>query len=274
MRYLLPFLLIVSCPTWGQEQLKLEWPRTFTGQPDFAFTREEAIAETRARAARNGDASPQIPSLLTLAADETLPDPLRLRKVEEPQADGTLKARDDDALAALNMALVPTAVLPTYATPTTPDLTEFRATLAQTISATIAAWQPNPAQFELAQVVNTLVLQAIVTSPSRYAVINGGRYTEGSGFLMRIPVAVPDILIKQALTELMPTAGTFDDATFAAYGLAYQEALANYAAAQQANPEVGQQALNLPVVVKQIQTRKVVVEIQGRRYELGMRYQY
>jgi hypothetical protein len=274
-RLLTPVLLalVLGQTAHAQSRVKLEWPRTFTGQPDFAFTREEAFADARARAARNGEPAPQLPSLLTLSADDTVPDPLRLRANEAP-TEGSLQVNEDEDFSGVTMMVNTANALPIYATPSVPDLREFRATLAGVISSTLADWRPDPARFDLASVVNSLLLQAIVTSPNHYAIINGGRYTEGSSFLMRVPVAVPDSEVMRAVGAEMPTAGTFDNASQAAYTAAYEEALAAYAAARNANPQLGQQALNLPVVVKEIQTRKVVVEVYGRLYDLTMRYRY
>ncbi|MCA3244737.1 MAG: hypothetical protein INF43_05500 [Alphaproteobacteria bacterium] len=269
----LSVLLMLAVPAVAQTVLKLEWPRTFTGQPDFAFTRDEALAEARARAARNGEPTPQLPTLLTLSADDSVPDPLRLQ-TNGPVTDGTLRLTEDETTVSMTVLLGAANALPVYASPTVPDLSEFRATLAGVISATLANWQPDPARYDLGNVVNTLTLQAIVTSPDRYAVINGGRYGEGSSFLMRVPLAVPDSEVIRAVGAEMPAVGTFDDASQAAYTAAYEETLADYAAARNANPLLGQQALNLPVVVKEIQTRKVVVEVAGRPYDLTMRYRY
>ncbi len=269
MRIIFALLLLTAVPAYAQ--VKLDWPRSFTGQPDFAFTREEALTEARTRAARAGEAAPQLPTILTLATDETIPDPLRLKTTEAVTDDGTLRTTE---VADLLPELPTQGGLPQYASPTVPDLTEFRATLAQVISATVANWQPNPARFDLSSVVNGLLLQAIVTSPNQYATINGGRYGVGSSFLMRIPVNVPDGEIMKALQAEMPAEGTFDAATTSAYASAYEEVLASYASARNANPSLGQQALNLPVKVLEIQTRKVVLEVNGQRYDLVMRYTY
>jgi hypothetical protein len=271
MRKILAFFLVVAMPALAQ--VKLEWPRSFTGQPDFEFTREEALSEARSRAARAGETPPQLPSILTLATDEAVPDPLRLISAETTAEDGTLRLEETlaDPLAGM---LTPAGNLPQFTTPTVPNLREFKATLAQTIVATIEAWRPDPARFDLANVVNGLLLQAIVTSPNQYATINGGRYGVGSSFLMRIPVNVPDGEIMLALEAEMPAVGTFDEATMAAYRAAYEEALAEFASTRTRNPGFGQQALNLPVVVKEIHTRKVVLDVNGQPYDLGMRYKY
>lgn len=266
-------LLVLAVPALAQAVLKLEWPRTFTGQPDFAFTREEALAEARTRAARIGDPAPQLPTLLTLSADDSVPDPLRLQ-TNAPTTNGTLRLTEDEEAVSMTVLLGAANALPVYASPTVPDLTEFRATLVGVISTSLANWQPDPARYDLSNVVNTLILQAIVTSPNRYAVINGQRYREGNSFLMRVPLAVPDSEVIRAVGAEIPSVGTFDEASQAAYAKAYEETLAAYAAARNANPQLGQQALNLPVVVKEIQTRKVVVEVAGRPYDLIMRYRY
>lgn len=275
LRFSLPLLfpLLLALPASAQTPAKLDWPRTFTGQPDFAFTRDEALAEARARAARSNTAAPQLPTILTLAADETPPDPLRLRPaLAEAVLQGEASPESWDATQADSAIL--SAALPVYATPTVPDTTEFKATLGQAITRAVAAWQPDASRYNLGDVIQTLTLQAVVTSPKRYAVINNTRYEEGGSFLMRVPLSVPDSEIIAALNREMPASGSFDDASMAAYTTAYEDALAAFASARTANPQLGQQALNIPVVVRQIDSRSVDLEVQGKVYPLRMLYRY
>jgi hypothetical protein len=37
----------------ASQAVRLNWPRSFNGQPDFAFTRDEALTESRRRAAQD-----------------------------------------------------------------------------------------------------------------------------------------------------------------------------------------------------------------------------
>lgn len=278
MLKLLTIAMILTTAGAYAQPVKVEWPRSFTGQPDFAFTRDEALADAKARAVRNGDTPPQPPSLLGLATDDAIPDPLRLRS--EGGATDLIGAAPSGTLAGLegeggldNFGLDGFA-LPAYASPTAPDLTEYKATLAQTISSTIRTWQPNPDSYDFGSVVKTLVLQAVVKSPEQYAVLNGQRYTEGSTFLIRVPLTVPDGLILEALDDKLPPEGTLDEATATAYKTAAEEALSTFAAARNANPMVGQQVLNIPVRVGAIADRKVQLMVYGKPYTLGVKMLY
>ena len=280
MRYLLPLgMVLLGSVAAAQTPAKLEWPRSFTGQPDFAFTRDEALVEARARAVRSNDKAPQLPTLFTLATDDFIPDPLRLRPADSDGksligavANGTLAGADAPTVSD---ALLANAVgLPAYASPSQPDLTEFKATLGQIIANTVASWRPDPLRYDYGAIINTLVLQAIVTSPSRYAVINGTRYDEGQSFLMRVPLRVPDSMILAALEQAMPQDGMLDEATTALYRTAAEEVLASYAQERSAKPTLGEQPMNVPVRVTTIETRRVLLEVYGRTYTLGVRVQY
>jgi hypothetical protein len=276
--YLTFAFLTITAMVYAQP-VKVEWPRSFTGQPDFAFTRDEALADAKARAVRNGDAAPQVPTLLTIATDDMVPDPLRLRAADGLSTDligaapsGTLVGSEGEGgFESLGLGGF---ALPAYASPTALDLTEYKATLAQTISSTIRAWQPNPDSYDFGSVVKTLVLQAVVKSPETYAVINGMRYTEGSTFLIRVPLTVPDGLILEALDDKLPPEGVLDEASATAYKAAAEEALAAFAAARNANPMVGQQVLNIPVRVGAISDRKVELMVYGKPYSLGVKMLY
>ena len=279
MRRLLPFgLLFIAGTAAAQTPAKLEWPRSFTGQPDFAFTRDEALVEARARAARSNDKAPQLPTLFTLATDDFVADPLRLRPTDSDNkpligaATGTLAGADAPTVS--DVLLANAVGLPAYASPTQPDLTEFKATLGQIITNTVASWRPDPLRYDYGSIINTLVLQAIVTSPTRYAVINGTRYDEGQSFLMRVPLRVPDSMILAAIEQAMPQDGMLDEATATLYRSAAEEVLATYAKERSAKPALGEQPMNVPVRVTTIETRRVLLEVYGRTYTLGVRVQY
>ncbi len=149
---------------------KLEWPRSFSGQPDFAFTRDEAQAEARARAARENTTAPTPPTLLQVATDEEVPDPLGL-KVAALSPTLSMTGEEISPTAAvggvslLDKLLSNMTALPTYATPTTANLAEYQASLQQVISATIIGWQPDINRYDFSAALSGLTLQAVVTSP-------------------------------------------------------------------------------------------------------------
>lgn len=265
---------------------RLEWPRTFTGQPDFAFTREEAVSEARTRANRENEPLPLAPSLAQLINDDTVLDPLR-------QSAASISAAAEAEAADVSGTEVPTGApvvtggqtlmerlmaqsldLPIVSSTTKPDLTEFRNQLSATISGTIANWQPQAGRYNFEGVLNGLVLQAIVTSPVKYAVINQQRYVEGETFRITVPLAVPDAEIDAALLARMPAEGTLPAPLMESYQAAYKEALTGFAAARNKTPTVGQQTLVLPVRITGITPRQVLLDVNGQPYALTIRYAY
>lgn len=259
---------------------KLVWPRSFTGQPDFAFTRDEAFAEARARAARDNTTPPALPRLLMVATDETAPDPLRLKMAA--LASTTLNAEGEvvnttatsGSISLMDKLLGNMQGLPAYATPSTVHVGEYQASMQALISQTIAAWKPDASRYDFSAVLEDLVLQGVVTSPQQYAVINGTRYTVGSSFMLRVPLMVPDMEIMAALDDATPDAEGLDNTTAAVYAEAREAALASFAAARNTNPTVGRKTLNLPVMVERIEPRRVVLNINGQQKILAVKYAY
>jgi hypothetical protein len=258
---------------------KLTWPRSFTGQPDFAFTRDEAFAEARARAVRDNLTPPVFPTLRMVATDETTPDPLRLSMQATSPTFNELGEAISGTVVSGSISLLDKLLsnmqgLPSYATPSTVQTDEYLGTMQSLISATVANWQPDPNRYDFSAAVESLVLQAVVTSPQQYAVINGTRYTVGSSFLLRVPLMVPDIEIMNALQAAAPDEVGLDDATLATYAEVREAVLAAFAAARNLNPRLGQKVLNIPVMVERIEPRRVMLNINGQQKPLAVRYAF
>ncbi len=280
-------MVLAAAPwaVWAQQggarggSSNLEWPRTFTGQPDFAFTRDEAMADSRQKAARGGDAPVIPPTMVQMASDDAVPDPLGLKVAEVASgtevrdASGTLVQRANRQ-TLLDQLLAGAGQLPTYATPTLPDMREFKASLANTISRTLAGWQPPQRGYSVGGALAGLTLQAVVTSPETYAVINGARYKVGDSFVLRMPVFVPDMAVMDALNALMPAPGTLPEDAMKPYTEAYEDAIAAYARVRAQTPGVGQQMVNIPVKVEAIAPRTVRLDVNGSLHDLIIRYSY
>lgn len=261
---------------------KLEWPRTFSGQPDFLFTRDEAMTEARARAAREKEPLPLTPSLKQLIEDDSALDPLGINKVEVTTSTATdISGTDVSETDIVNTGqtlmerLMAQAVdLPTVTATGKPDLTEFSRQLNATISSTIARWQPSAGRYNFEAVINGLVLQAIVTSPVKYAVINQQRYEEGETFRITVPMSVPDAEIQDAMRTRMPVSGTLPESLMKSYDEVYKTTLDNFNFYRNKNPAIGQQTLVLPVRITSIAPRQVMLDVNGQSYALTIRYAY
>ncbi|MBI1309335.1 MAG: hypothetical protein GC129_05780 [Proteobacteria bacterium] len=246
-----------------------DWPKSFSGQPDFAFTRAEALDEATSRAKQENEPAPALPTLPDLINDESKIDPLHLYHAQD------VSSTTSSNTLALPVAAAPKASqLPSFSNSYRADLSEFRATLAQTVSETIATWHPDASRYSFGGLVNGLTLQTVSTSPVRYAVINGHRYEPGSSFQLKAPVSVPEDAIATALQAKMPVKGVLTDDLYSKYNAAYEEALSNFNAARTANPAVARQNLTVPVVVRSIEPRRVVLSVGGEEHELTVKFTY
>lgn len=273
-----------AIPIKSSKAQRLEWPRTFSGQPDFAFTKEEALIDARAAATRDNRPLPLAPTLSQLISDDSTLDPLRLlapvNKVTV-DASGTVASDADPEIngfpqgqSLMDRLMAQAVDLPTVSSAAKPDLTEFSSQLSATISNTIANWQPQAGRYNFEGVLSSLVLQAIVTSPVKYAVINQQRYTEGEIFRITVPLAVPDAEITKAMQARMPVNGTMPESIMAGYEDAYKNILTGFTAKRSLNPAIGQQTLVLPVRITAIMPRQVMLDVNGQPYVLTIRYAY
>lgn len=262
---------------------KLEWPRTFSGQPDFAFTRDEALLEARTRSEKENEPLPLSPSLQQLVNDDSTLDPLGVNAPKKDvsstdPSDTTVTDPSDtqpmNGQSLMERLMAQSVALPTVAAVAAPDLTEFKARLNATITQTVANWQPQSGRYNFDAVIHGLVLQAIVTSPLKYAVINQQRYAEGETFRISVPMSVPDDILATALRAQMPVSGTLPASLQASYDDAYQNALGTFNAKRAQTPEIGQQTLILPVRVVAIMPRQVQLDLNGQPYTLSIRYAY
>lgn len=275
-------LLAIAAPALAQSQAgnnlpkasqadRLNWPRTFTGQPDFAFTRDEALIESRRRAAQDNLPLPTTPMLEALLTDQGGPDPLKLGSSAVSLTD--VFAEDADLLSTTVMISASDS-LPDLGSGPVTDLSGFRQNLPQLLAQSIAEWQPDLAQYDFSFITRQLTLQAIVLSPLTYTVINQQRYTAGDTFMLTVPLDVPDQRLEQALLSALPPSSTMSLPDYAAYTDAVQAQMAAFQQARSANPAIGQQQVRIPVRVVAITARHVALEVNGQPFELAIRYAY
>lgn len=263
-------------PSTGSGESGVAWPRTFTGQPDFAFTREEVLKEAKGRAVNGNEPLMGLaPTLAELSNDETRFDPLGLAKLSS----ATTVSRTDTSPTApaqtlMEKLLANASALPSFSTSYTVDMNEFSTTLNQTIRSTVSGWKPDKTRYSYEGLIGGLTLQAVVTSPVRYAIINGQRYGEGDTFQLKVPVNVPDAEITEALRKKLPVSGTVPASAYEQYEAAYENAIAAFAEERNRDPAVGRQDLSLPVTVQSIQPRKVKLGVNGEEHELLIKFSY
>jgi len=274
-----------SAQNSGSNAENLEWPRTFTGAPDFIFTRDEAVAKARSDAARSGSAIPLVPGIQLVIEDDSELDPMGVKKPQVVVVSGTTEISGTDGeevdivavgnrQSLMDKLMAQAVDLPAVTGSSEPDLTEFRGQLTATISRTLANWQPDSKRYNFSSALNGLSLQAIVTSPVSYAVINQHRYEVGDTFRISVPMRVPDEVVTAAMDAQMPVSGTLTPALEASYRKVYGEVMDGLTAARSRNPAIAMQTLVIPVRVLSIARREVLLDLDGQPHALQIRYSY
>lgn len=256
----------------ASQAVRLNWPRSFTGQPDFAFTRDEALTESRRRAAQDNLPLPTAPLLEALLNDQGAPDPLKLGNAELVSL--TDAFAENVALISASVVVSASDRLPELGTGPVTDLSGFQQNLPMLLAQSIAEWQPDLAQYDVSFITRQLTLQAIVLSPLTYTVINQQRYQAGDTFMLAVPLDVPSERLQQALLTALPPSTTMNLTDYAAYTNAVQAQMAAFEQARSTNPAIGQQLVRIPVRVVAITARHVALEVNGQPFELAIRYAY
>lgn len=275
------FAFVLACDGFTQAMggaaQRLEWPRTFTGQPDFAFTREEVLQEAKIRAKRENAREPVLPGLEGLLKDDTKYDPMGMKiseNVGEVSSTVEVSGSAVRGQSLMEKLMLNVVALPAFDESSSLDLAEFEDMMRKTVSESLVAWQPEIKNFPLDGVLGSLVLQAVVLSPQKYVILNGDRYREGDSFKVQIPVQVPDTWILNALEEKIPEENVVGGEVIGKYREVFENVIAEFAQGRNQNPIIGQKMLVLPVRLTQILPRKVLLEAEGRQYELQVRFSY
>lgn len=249
----------------SRPQKRVDWPRTFGGQPDFEFEREETLNERAKESVNQGVPPPDAPTLESLLEDASL-DPLAL-----DGAPSLTTVTDVTATSVTATESLGGSTLPSFTTPELSDLTEFKTSLTQALQNHMQNWQPDLTRYSLDYLLRDLQLQTVVTSPLRYAVINGQRYQVGDRFQLPLSVAPSDVELIDILQSQMPAPGTLPPETMARYRDAVDAAIRKLADDRQKRPQQYQQTVTAPATVLDIQSRKVILSLNGQRYELPIR---
>lgn len=254
---------------------KVEWPKTFGGQPDFEFTKAEVLEARTKNALAEGDREPKVPTVADLLGDEKVTLISRVVAV----VSGTDAVSDTESakdavlakLAGFNLAM---SSLPSVTEAVDVNLDEFKGELRRIVRKKVADFDLKPGRYSLDYVLNAMALQAVVTSPMRYAVINGEQYREGESFRVSVKIGPSDGELLDALAAALPAEGTVPEAQALRYQEAYEDMVKELAANRQANPIRLQRTFSLPVTILAIQSRKVTVEFNGQRHDLLIKYAY
>lgn len=269
---LLTTLLLASGVASAQTRgTQVEWPRSFTGQPDFEFTKDEVMAAKIKEAAAQGQLPPKAPTLGDLLDDEVV-DPLLGMQADTAQ-DGSATAvvKQRTKLPEVKLG---SGSLPKLAGQEDVDASGFENALQYIVRRKVEDFVLENGRYSLGHLLNGLMLQAVVTSPISYAVINGNRYQVGDSFTVPVYAGPSDAELMAALASRVPAKGSLDDKVLVRYRDVYENFLKSLALARASNPHKLQKRFTVPATIVEIGHRKVVIEFNGQRYELAVRYAY
>jgi hypothetical protein len=250
------------------------WPRTSGGQSDFEFSKQEVLQEKTVEAGRNGLPAPSVPKIADLLNDEVITLIPRVTVSATTATSGTSATDSLPVLDRLRAMDIDIGALPSLTTVATVDMSEFKANIERAVEHEVATYQPQPGQYSLEHLMRGLVLQAVVTSPHKYAVINGQQYKEGESLQVPVRLGPTDLDFIKLLQAQLPAPGTLSPAQMAAYEEVYEEAIAGLAALRQNNPNALTREFPMPALVVEIRNRTVVLDFNGQRHELGIKYAY
>ena len=283
---LLALLMLVAAPALAQPaapeaaqrsasrpQKRLEWPRTFGGQPDFEFEKTEALRQLQTERRQLGQPTPVPASLADVLAAEGL-DPLANAVVVSPtaQAEGADVSGSLPFLEAALPSFTP-AALPTTEQAVELDLTELETAMVQTALDVVQQYNPlqlaGGAVFDFGYLADFVQVQAIMVSPRASAVLNGTRLLPGETLPITLHLAPPDSALVAAMQALLPRASS--PAVQQSYAAAYERAVGALNAQRAANPVAFTTPVQLPLKLLAVAPRAVTVELNGKTYDLPLK---
>lgn len=274
--------LVLACiSTHGIAQnntRSLPWPRTFTGQPDFVFTKEEVAAERVRKGAELGliFTQPTLKDIFTHSVDASK----LLSPLTEPDIiDDSLATAEDienaeiSALENLDEYVTDTNELPDLADEAPVlDLSEFRAHLYKLIDQTVQNATLNEANLNITQELQRIIIQTIALSPQKYAIVNNQRVHEGQKFMLPVTLTTTPETINAVLDKALPPENLLLPETFALYKELRDEVASDYAKTHAISPAAHQITRPLPVTIKAIRHRQIDIKVGNKIHTINVSF--
>ncbi len=270
MKILLSLLLassILAAPVHAQSAKALVWPKTFSGQPDFVFIKADVVKEALTKAKEEGAEPPTSATLDDVLNAQTTVTPLQL---EAPNP--KIKTDDSSEVSSVSISTPAQqdATLPDVLADALLDVSEFKAVLETAAHSAVRKARVNLKKYDFRADLARLTLQAVVRSPNKYAIINQHRYTEGDRLHITVPVQINADDIKMALNAHMPPQSALPPERYAQYVKTRDEVMTEFNTEQNAGNIKRSQ--RVAVKIKRIESRKVILNIDGKDYDLEIKY--
>lgn len=252
-----------------------EWPRTFTGQPDFDFNKQEVVAERQKRANEGEQISAAPATWLNLLRDSSItPYTIKTAQDEKDQTDpenvGSLQA---ELNAALDSSPTSSVVDPDQPITTKEDseksqsrkMAEFKDFLTNALEQNLPNVPASQREINVNKILKELNIQTIATSPAKYVLINNRRYHEGE--VVRIPVRVPPDVkaVESLLASYLPDPAIVGNESFKAYNEIKQSVFKAFVRKRASNAKY-MKDVPLEIHIKTITPQKFTANILNKKH--------
>lgn len=238
---------ILASPVWAQD---IVWPNTFNGQPEFSFSKKDITAEQKKLAVGRGRITDNDPvAALSVLVKRGVADPFATRQPEIAPILNLQGPRLNDLLSDEDAPLA--------------EFKKFVTALVENAS------HLDLSSYDFNTDMQRIVIEALVSSPHAYVIINGQRYTEGDAFNLALAHQDETPHLRSTIDRQIPSPATLSEKTFLAYTNLRDEALATYQQILTASNASGV-GHKVRVMIKRIQHRTLILSIQDKDYTLKL----
>ncbi|MFZ2620121.1 MAG: hypothetical protein WAX89_04540 [Alphaproteobacteria bacterium] len=247
---------------------RMEWPKTFTGQPDFDFVRDDVLKERQRKKENGEDVGGELPTwrdLLQVKRIDTFMPKLIISSTEP------LLGYDATAEDQPEEEPTPANELPKVEAVADLDLEEFKAQLQDALDTAIKKAKPHYEEVNVAAEVQRIQVSTISTSPLKYAMLNNKKYKEGEHLLLQVRTMPSLEEVTFAINQTMPDAASMNAESYAAYAKLRDNVLTDFTNKRQTSPDMFVTKHPLKVLVKRIASRSITYEVLGKEYDVNLK---
>ena len=254
-------------------QQRITWPRTFSGQPDFDFVYDDVVEERVQKYDEGEDVIATTTNWETLLTTEGI-DPFEPPYPKKKEGDGTdieFEPAETSYATSFDTNGVNLLNLSALGASNTIDVSEFKSFLGNVISKAVRKAPPHFEELNMQAEISRIVVQTIATSPVKYAMINGRRYTEGS--VLNLPVyliARTEDIVKEVDLQ-MPNPAQLGAQTQKTYKAIRDEVIKDFVQDRNKRPNAYKAKHMLQVEIVEIKRRQVIIKVLEKTYDIIFR---
>ncbi len=268
-------MLICGFVIAQQQEVKLKWPRTFSGQPDFDFDRDEVVNERKEKKEENEEILAEPSTWDDVMIDKKI-DPFLIGKQDKENKNNVTitKMAGGDTLASFADISFSGSELPTLGVSATIDLSNFKNFLENIIDDALTNAQPNYTQVNVQSILDDIRVQSIVKSPNKYVMINGQKFVEKDILLIQIPLMpIPEEIVAEVDAN-MPDPVQIGKSAFKQYKDMRDSVVKEFNENRQNKPRQYRRNHPLMIKIESIKSRKVVIGLMNEHYDIELKYAF